>query len=143
MGDGHRQAGVGAQAPEQVGKRVARSVAATLAAAATLTLGTPGGNAFAIDHVHCVGGEKLRRVVGRPGRLLRQLRPRRTTSGGISRNCSAPRSQTRPRPGVSTHQLGGPYPHGGLIPPAEPGTRRWPGQPGRARDGCAVRVGGC
>ncbi|MEU8587355.1 beta/gamma crystallin domain-containing protein [Streptomyces sp. NPDC048664] len=42
--------------------RVARSMAVTLAAAATIALGMPGGNAFAIDHVQCVGGENFLKI---------------------------------------------------------------------------------
>ncbi|MYS85303.1 beta/gamma crystallin domain-containing protein [Embleya scabrispora] len=43
-------------------KRVARSIAVAVAAAATLSLGVPGGNAYAIDHVQCVGGENFLKI---------------------------------------------------------------------------------
>ncbi|MFJ2958890.1 oxidoreductase [Streptomyces sp. NBC_00669] len=43
-------------------KKVARSLALALAAAATLTLGVPSGNAFAINHVECVGGENFLKI---------------------------------------------------------------------------------
>lgn len=46
-------------------KRAARSMAVTLAATAALTLGTPSGNAFAIDHVQCVGGENFLKLWSR------------------------------------------------------------------------------
>ncbi|MET7300748.1 beta/gamma crystallin domain-containing protein [Embleya sp. NPDC005575] len=43
-------------------KRIARSMAVAVAAAATLALGLPGGNAYAIDHVQCVGGENFLKI---------------------------------------------------------------------------------
>ncbi|MEU2876233.1 beta/gamma crystallin domain-containing protein [Streptomyces sp. NPDC007070] len=43
-------------------KRVARSAAVALAAATAFTLGMPSGNAFAIDHVQCVGGENFLKI---------------------------------------------------------------------------------
>ncbi|MYV99316.1 beta/gamma crystallin domain-containing protein [Streptomyces sp. SID3343] len=43
-------------------KRVARSMAVSLAAAAMLALGLPSGNAYAIDHVQCVGGENFLKI---------------------------------------------------------------------------------
>ncbi|MFF3124438.1 beta/gamma crystallin domain-containing protein [Streptomyces sp. NPDC057908] len=43
-------------------KRAARSVAVALATTAALTIGMPSGNAFAIDHVQCVGGEDFLKI---------------------------------------------------------------------------------
>ncbi|MEE1770150.1 beta/gamma crystallin domain-containing protein [Streptomyces sp. JV185] len=43
-------------------KRVMRSMAVAFATAAALTISMPSGNAFAIDHVQCVGGEDFLKI---------------------------------------------------------------------------------
>jgi hypothetical protein len=43
-------------------KRAARAAGVALAAAGLLTVGVPSGNAFAIDHVQCVGGENFLKI---------------------------------------------------------------------------------
>ncbi|PNE40916.1 MULTISPECIES: beta/gamma crystallin domain-containing protein [Streptomyces] len=43
-------------------KKAARSVGVAFAAAATLTLAVPAGDAFAIDHVECRGGENFLKI---------------------------------------------------------------------------------
>ncbi|MFB6989298.1 beta/gamma crystallin domain-containing protein [Streptomyces sp. NPDC056230] len=43
-------------------KKVARSAAVAFAAAATFTMTMPTGNAFAIDHVACRGGENFLKI---------------------------------------------------------------------------------
>ncbi|MEK8173157.1 beta/gamma crystallin domain-containing protein [Streptomyces sp. M19] len=48
-------------------KRAARSAAVALAATAALTVGLPGGNAYAIDHVQCVGGENFLKIWSHDG----------------------------------------------------------------------------
>ncbi|MGV4926680.1 oxidoreductase (plasmid) [Streptomyces sp. BHT-5-2] len=48
-------------------KKVARSVGVAFAAAATLTIAVPTGNAFAIDHVTCRGGENFLKIWSRNG----------------------------------------------------------------------------
>ncbi|MFF8769425.1 beta/gamma crystallin domain-containing protein [Kitasatospora sp. NPDC015120] len=46
----------------QKGLRAACSAVVAFAAAAALTLGVPGGTAYAIDHVECVGGESFLKI---------------------------------------------------------------------------------
>ena len=48
-------------------KKVVRFTAAAFAVAAALTLGVPGGNAYAIDHVQCVGGENFLKIWSHSG----------------------------------------------------------------------------
>ncbi|MFE4588214.1 beta/gamma crystallin domain-containing protein [Streptomyces laurentii] len=48
-------------------KRVARSMAMAFAAAATITLTMPAGNAYAIDHVECRGGEDFLKIWSHSG----------------------------------------------------------------------------
>ena len=48
-------------------KKAVRSLAVAFAAAATLTLGVPSGDAFAIDHVECVGGENFLKIWSHSG----------------------------------------------------------------------------
>ncbi|MFF9321163.1 beta/gamma crystallin domain-containing protein [Streptomyces sp. NPDC014735] len=43
-------------------KKAARSVAVAFAAAAMFTMTVPSGNAFAIDHVACRGGENFLKI---------------------------------------------------------------------------------
>ncbi|MFJ9679133.1 beta/gamma crystallin domain-containing protein [Streptomyces sp. NPDC101194] len=48
-------------------KRAARSVAVAFAAAAMFTMTMPTGNAFAIDHVPCRGGENFLKIWSHSG----------------------------------------------------------------------------
>ncbi|MEK8172309.1 beta/gamma crystallin domain-containing protein [Streptomyces sp. M19] len=48
-------------------KKVARSTTVALAAAAALTLAVPTGNAFAIDHIPCRGGESFLKIWSHSG----------------------------------------------------------------------------
>ncbi|KRV50571.1 oxidoreductase [Wenjunlia vitaminophila] len=48
-------------------KRVARSVTVAFAAAAAFTMTVPSGNAFAIDHVQCRGGENFLKIWSHSG----------------------------------------------------------------------------
>ncbi|MEV7778313.1 beta/gamma crystallin domain-containing protein [Kitasatospora sp. NPDC088351] len=48
-------------------KKVARSMAVAFAAAAAFTLTVPTGNAFAIDHVECRGGEDFLKIWSHDG----------------------------------------------------------------------------
>ncbi|MFF8369936.1 beta/gamma crystallin domain-containing protein [Streptomyces lydicus] len=48
-------------------KKAARSVGVAFAAAAALTLAVPTGNAFAIDHVACRGGENFLKIWSHSG----------------------------------------------------------------------------
>ncbi|MFI2608711.1 beta/gamma crystallin domain-containing protein [Kitasatospora sp. NPDC018619] len=43
-------------------KKLVTSATAALAAAAALTVAVPSGNAFAIDHVECRGGENFLKI---------------------------------------------------------------------------------
>ncbi|MFF2624290.1 beta/gamma crystallin domain-containing protein [Kitasatospora griseola] len=43
-------------------KRVVCSLATAFAAAVAFTITVPGGHAFAIDHVQCVGGENFLKI---------------------------------------------------------------------------------
>ncbi|MCX4970133.1 oxidoreductase [Streptomyces sp. NBC_00654] len=43
-------------------KRIARSVAVAFAATAAVTMALPSGNAYAIDHVECRGGENFLKI---------------------------------------------------------------------------------
>ncbi|MEU3566922.1 beta/gamma crystallin domain-containing protein [Kitasatospora sp. NPDC036755] len=43
-------------------KKIVSSVTAAFAAAAVLTVAVPSGNAFAIDHVECRGGENFLKI---------------------------------------------------------------------------------
>lgn len=42
-------------------------MAVALAVAATFTVGVPSGNAFAIDHIQCVGGEDFLKIWSHSG----------------------------------------------------------------------------
>ncbi|MEV0323100.1 beta/gamma crystallin domain-containing protein [Streptomyces sp. NPDC050658] len=48
-------------------KRVTRSVVVALAATAAVTMAMPTGNAFAIDHVECRGGESFLKIWSHSG----------------------------------------------------------------------------
>ncbi|MFI6350730.1 beta/gamma crystallin domain-containing protein [Streptomyces sp. NPDC050560] len=48
-------------------KRAARSLGAALAVAVALSVGVPSGNAFAINHVQCVGGENFLKIWSHSG----------------------------------------------------------------------------
>lgn len=48
-------------------KRVARSATVAIAAAAAFTVVMPTGNAFAIDHVECRGGENFLKIWSHSG----------------------------------------------------------------------------
>ncbi|MFE9369848.1 beta/gamma crystallin domain-containing protein [Streptomyces sp. NPDC006711] len=48
-------------------KRIARSATVALAAAAAFTMVMPTGNAFAIDHVECRGGENFLKIWSHSG----------------------------------------------------------------------------
>ncbi|MCS0635065.1 oxidoreductase [Streptomyces sp. LP05-1] len=43
-------------------KRIARSMVVAAAATVTVTMAMPAGNAFAIDHVECRGGENFLKI---------------------------------------------------------------------------------